>query len=206
MKIICVGWNYPLHNKEMQRALVTEEPTLFMKPDSALLKDGKPFYLPDFAERFEYEGELVVRICRLGKDISEKFASRYYDAVTVGVDMTARDLQARLRAAGQPWELAKAFDNSAIIGDFIPVAELETPLSEGIDFRLDLNGETVQRGNSREMTHSIDRIIAYASRYFTLKMGDLIFTGTPAGVGAVKINDRLQGYLADREVLDFSIR
>jgi 2-keto-4-pentenoate hydratase/2-oxohepta-3-ene-1,7-dioic acid hydratase in catechol pathway len=205
MKIICVGWNYPLHNKEMNRALVNEEPTLFLKPDTALLRDGKPFYLPDFAERFEYEGELVVRICRLGKDVAEKFASRYYDAVTVGVDMTARDLQARLRAAGQPWEIAKGFDNSAIVGEFVATADLPAA-ADGIDFRLDLNGETVQHGNSRDMNHSIDHIVAYVSRFFTLKMGDLIFTGTPAGVGAVKIDDHLQGFIGDRCLLDFHVR
>ncbi|MGL4294036.1 MAG: fumarylacetoacetate hydrolase family protein [Bacteroidales bacterium] len=205
MKIICIGWNYPLHNKEMDKTLVEKDPTLFLKPDTALLKDGKPFFIPDFAERFEYEGELVVRISKLGKNISEKFAPRYYDAVTVGVDFTARDLQNKLREQGAPWEISKGFDNSAVIGDFIPVAELRKPITS-IDFRLDMNQQPVQNANAGEMIHSIDQIIAYVSKFFTLKIGDLIFTGTPAGVGPVKINDHMQGYIEDTKVLDFFVR
>ena len=205
MKIICVGWNYPLHNKEMDNTLIEKEPTLFLKPDTALLKDGKPFFLPDFAERFEYEGELVVRISKLGKNISEKFAPRYYDAVTVGVDFTARDLQNQLREQGEPWEISKGFDNSAVVGDFIPLSELTQPVAE-LDFHLDLDEKTVQQANSAEMLHSINQIIAYASKFYTLKIGDMIFTGTPAGVGPVKINDHLQGFIGDKKVLDFYVR
>ena len=205
MKIICVGWNYPLHNKEMDNSLIDKDPTLFLKPDTALLKDGKPFFLPDFAERFEYEGEIVVRISKLGKNISEKFASRYYDAVTVGIDFTARDLQARLREQGEPWEISKGFDNSAVTGDFVSLSDLSQPVN-ALDFHLDLNEHTVQQGNTAQMLHSIDQIIAYASRFYTLKIGDLIYTGTPAGVGPVKINDHLQGFIGDKKVLDFYVR
>ncbi|MEG1587661.1 MAG: fumarylacetoacetate hydrolase family protein [Bacteroidales bacterium] len=205
MKIICVGWNYPLHNKEMDNSLIAKEPTLFLKPDTAILKDGKPFFLPDFAQRFEYEGEIVVRINRLGKNISEKFAPRYYNEVTLGIDFTARDLQAKLREAGEPWEIAKGFDNSAVVGEFIPLEELTQP-AEALDFHLDLNNQTVQTGNTAEMIHSINQIIAYASKFYTLKIGDLIYTGTPAGVGPVKINDHLQGFIGDKKVLDFYVR
>lgn len=205
MKIICVGWNYPLHNKEMDNSFIAKDPTLFMKPETALLKEGKPFFLPDFAERFEYETEIVIRISRLGKNISERFASRYYDAVTVGIDFTARDLQTVLREQGEPWEIAKGFDNSAVIGDFIPLKELDKPAQE-LDFYLEINGEKVQQGFTGEMIYSIDRIIAYVSKFFTLKIGDLIYTGTPAGVGPVKINDHLQGFIGDQKVLDFYVR
>ncbi len=205
MKIICLAWNYAQHNKEMDRTLSTTEPTLFFKPDSSILKDGKPFFVPDFAERFEYEGELVVRINRLGKNISKKFAHRYYDAVTVGIDMTARDLQEQLISQGRPWELSKGFDHSAILGEFIPVEQLDCEVAE-LSFSLHKNGEEVQRAHSSEMIHQIDDIIAYVSQYYTLKIGDLIFTGTPAGVGQISINDHLQGFLKDRKVLDFHIK
>ena len=189
----------------MDKTLLEKDPTIFMKPDTALLKDGKPFFLPDFAERFEYEGELVIRISKLGKNISEKFASRYYDAVTVGIDFTARDLQAKLREEGSPWEISKGFDNAAVVGDFIPLADLQQPINE-LDFHLDMNGETVQKANTNEMLYSIDRIVAYVSKFFTLKIGDIIYTGTPAGVGPVKINDHLQGFIGDKKVLDFYVR
>ncbi|MBZ4652455.1 MAG: hydrolase [Proteiniphilum sp.] len=204
MKIFAVGLNYASHNKEMKRTFESSEPVLFMKPDTALLKDGKPFFLPDFSEDVQYETELVVRVCRLGKNIAEQFAHRYYDQVTVGIDFTARDLQKKQKELGLPWEIAKAFDQSAAVGTFIPREEIG--LLQELNFRLDINGETVQQGNSSEMIYSIDRIIAFISRFFTLKIGDLIFTGTPAGVGPVKINDHLQGFIEERKVLDFRVK
>ena len=165
MKIICVGWNYAQHNKEMDHTFIPKDPTLFLKPETALLKDNKPFFLPDFSDRIEYETEIVIRISRLGKNISEKFAHRYYDAVTVGIDFTARDLQAQLREIGAPWEISKGFDNSAAVGEFIPVAEAGDV--NDLPFHLTLNDQTVQDANTSEMIYSIDRIISYASKFFT---------------------------------------
>lgn len=205
MKIIAVGMNYAEHNKELDGTLYKpEEPVIFTKPDSALLKDGKPFFIPDFTQQCDYETELVVRICRLGKNIAPRFAHRYYDAVTVGIDFTARDMQRKFRKNGLPWELCKGFDGSAVVGDFI--AKEELPAIQEIPFRLDINGETVQQGYSGDMIHSVDNIIAYVSRFFTLKIGDLLFTGTPVGVGAAEIGQHLQGYIQDRKVLDFNVR
>ncbi|MBP3566251.1 MAG: fumarylacetoacetate hydrolase family protein [Paraprevotella sp.] len=205
MKIIAVGMNYAEHNKELDGTLYKpEEPVIFTKPDSALLKDGKPFFIPDFTQQCDYETELVVRICRLGKNIAPRFAHRYYDAVTVGIDFTARDMQRKFRKDGLPWELCKGFDGSAVIGDFI--AKEELPAIQEIPFRLDINGETVQQGYSGDMIHSVDDIIAYVSRFFTLKIGDLLFTGTPVGVGTAEIGQHLQGYIQDRKVLDFNVR
>lgn len=205
MKIIAIGMNYSLHCKELHAdEPVPQEPVVFMKPDSALLKDSKPFFIPDFCQQVDYETELVVRINRLGKNISERFAHRYYDAVTVGIDFTARDLQKKLRAGALPWELCKSFDNSAAIGDFIPVTELDNVQQLG--FHLDIDGQTVQTGNTKDMLFHIDTLIAYISRFMTLKIGDLIFTGTPAGIGPVKIGNHLEGYLEDKKVLDFYVR
>ncbi len=205
MKIIAVGMNYAEHNKELDGTLYKpEEPVIFTKPDSALLKDGKPFFIPDFTQQCDYETELVVRICRLGKNIAPRFAHRYYDAVTVGIDFTARDMQRKFREDGLPWELCKGFDGSAVVGDFI--AKEELPAIQEIPFRLDINGETVQQGYSGDMIHSVDDIIAYVSRFFTLKIGDLLFTGTPVGVGTAEIGQHLQGYIQDRKVLDFNVR
>ena len=203
MKIICVGWNYPDHNTEMKHESVGE-PLIFMKPDSALLRENKPFFIPDFSKQVEYEVELVVRINRLGKNISEKFASRYYEEVALGVDFTARDLQQRQRALGAPWEIAKAFDNSAVISDFIPLSTLAN--AEGISFSLSKNGVEVQRGNTRDMLFSVNQIIAYVSRFFTLKIGDLIYTGTPAGVGPVFMGDHLEGFIEDNKMLNFFVK
>ena len=205
MKIFAVGWNYLNHNKEMNRALLPKEPVLFMKPDTALLKDGKPFFLPPFSERIEYETELVVRISRLGKNIAPRFAHRYYDAVTVGIDFTARDVQARLRAEGSPWEISKGFDGSAVVGDFIPVDEAAGNLQD-LHFSLRIDGKEVQRGHTADMIFPVDEMIAYISRFYTLRMGDLLFTGTPEGVGPVAIGNRLQGYLGERQLLDFHVR
>lgn len=205
MKIFAVGWNYLRHNKEMNRALLPQEPVLFMKPDTALLKDGKPFFLPPFSELVEYETELVVRISRLGKNVAPRFAHRYYDAVTVGIDFTARDLQARLRAEGSPWEISKGFDGSAVVGDFVPVEELAGGVQDQ-HFSLRVGGKEVQRGHTADMIFPIDEMIAYISRFYTLRMGDLLFTGTPEGVGPVAIGDHLQGFLGERQLLDFHVR
>ncbi|MDR1344661.1 MAG: fumarylacetoacetate hydrolase family protein [Tannerellaceae bacterium] len=203
MKIIAVGMNYASHNKEMRHALELPEPAIFMKSESSLLKNGKPFFIPDFSSDVHYETEIVIRINRLGKNIAERFASRYYNEVTVGIDFTARDLQKRLRSEGLPWEISKAFDHSAAIGDFIPLPDAGVGR---IAFRLEINGVKVQEGNTADMIFPADRIVAYASRFFTLKMGDLIYTGTPEGVGPVHVGDRLQGYIDDRKLLDFNIR
>lgn len=196
--------NYAAHNKELHHTLELTEPTIFMKSDSSLLKDGKPFFIPDFSSEIHYETELVVKIDRLGKNIAERFAHRYYSEVTVGIDFTARDLQRRLREQGLPWEISKAFDNSAVIGTFIPLEEAGNV--NQLSFYLDMNGKTVQQGNTADMLFSVDQIIAYVSRFFTLKIGDLIYTGTPVGVGPVSIGDHLEGYLGERKLLDFHVR
>lgn len=205
MKILAVGMNYADHVKELDGTFVRPvEPVLFMKPDSALLKDGKPFFIPDFSNDVQYEAELVVRICRLGKSIPERFASRYYDAVTVGIDFTARDLQRKARAAGNPWEVSKGFDGAAVIGSFVSMDRFASV--QNLCFRLDVNEQTVQRGHTAEMLFRVDEIIAYASRFYTFKMGDLLYTGTPVGVGPVRENDHLQGYLEGEKLLDFFVR
>lgn len=205
MKILAVGMNYAEHNKELDGTLYKpEEPVIFTKADSALLKDGKPFFIPDFTSQCDYETELVIRICRLGKNIAPRFAYRYYDAVTVGIDFTARDLQKKLRVEGKPWEICKGFDNSAVIGDFIPKEEL--PDIQQIQFHLDIDGQTVQQGYSGDMIFPVDEIVSYVSRFFTLKIGDLIYTGTPPGVGTVQIGQHLEGYIQDRKVLAFNVR
>ncbi len=205
--------NYPQHNKEIKTTLLQQtagdspadrEPIIFTKADSALLKDHKPFFIPDFMGRVDYETEIVVRICKLGKSIPEQFAHRYYDAVTVGIDFTARDLQKKLREESLPWEISKGFDGSAVIGDWI---DKERFLNvHNIRFSLDINGKTVQEGNTSDMIYSIDRLVSYISQYFTLKTGDLLYTGTPAGVGPVCINDHLEGYLEGRKVLEFNCK
>lgn len=205
MKIIAVGMNYAAHNKELHHTLVLSEPTIFMKADSALLKDGKPFFIPDFSSEVHYETELVVKIDRLGKNIAERFAHRYYHEVTVGIDFTARDLQRKLREQGLPWEISKAFDNSAAIGRFIPLEQAGGDINR-IPFHLDINGKRVQEGNTQDMLFSVDRIVAYVSRFFTLKIGDLIYTGTPVGVGPVQIDDHLEGYIGEEKLLDFHVR
>ncbi|MBE6287135.1 MAG: fumarylacetoacetate hydrolase family protein [Mediterranea massiliensis] len=205
MKIIAVGMNYALHKQELGHTEENYEPVIFLKPDSAILRDGKPFFLPDFSNEIHYETELVVRICRLGKCIAPRFAHRYYDAVTVGIDFTARDLQNRFRDLGHPWELSKGFDNSAAIGDFVSLEQVGGDV-QNIDFHLDIDEKVVQRGNTSDMLFKVDEIIAYVSRFMTLKIGDLIFTGTPAGVGPISIGQHLQGYIRDMKLLDFYIR
>ncbi len=204
MKIIGVGMNYALHKEELKDNSATVNPIIFMKPESALLKEGKPFFIPDFATDFQYETELVVRINRLGKNIASRFASRYYEEVTVGIDLTARDLQNEFRAGGLPWELAKGFDGSAVIGDFIPVNQYED--IQKIHFSLRLEEDVLQKGYTGDMLFSVDEIIAYVSRFMTLKIGDLIFTGTPQGVGSISIGQELEGYLEDKKVLHLPVR
>lgn len=210
MKIIAVGMNYRRHLPELNSP-EPSEPVIFIKPSSSLanapastVSANMPFFLPDFSDEIEYETEIVVKICRLGKGISEKFAHRYYDEVTVGLDITARDLQRELRSKGLPWEISKGFDRSAVVGGFV---DLENAGNiQNIDFSLKINGITVQSGNTSEMIFSVDRIIEYASRFFTLKTGDLIFTGTPAGVGRLKMGDHLEGFISDKKMLDLRIR
>ena len=197
--------NYIQHNKELDGTLYKPEtPVIFTKADSALLKDKKPFFIPDFMGRIDYEAEVAVRISRLGKTIPERFAHRYYDAVTVGIDFTARELQQKLRANGEPWDLCKGFDGSAALGEWVSVDKFRDV--QALHFHLDINGNTVQEGRTSDMLFSIDRLIAYISRFFTLKTGDILFTGTPVGVGPVHIDDHLEGYIEDRKVLDFSCK
>ena len=205
MKIFAVGMNYEAHCHELHgNEPLPQEPVIFMKPDSAILKDSKPFFLPDFSKKIEYETELVVRIGRLGKSISERFASRYVDAVTVGIDFTARDLQQRLRKEGKPWEISKGFDGSAVIGDWVDIGKFRD--IQAIHFHLDINGKTVQEGCSSDMLYKVDELIAYISQFFTLKTGDLLYTGTPVGVGPVHIDDHLEGWLEERKVLEFNCK
>jgi 2-keto-4-pentenoate hydratase/2-oxohepta-3-ene-1,7-dioic acid hydratase in catechol pathway len=215
MKIFAVGMNYVEHNKELGNTLLitekdlrkTEEPVIFTKPDSALLKDGKPFFIPDFMGRIDYETEVVVRICRLGKGIPQQFAHRYYDAVTLGIDFTAREVQKKAKDLGRPWTIAKGFDGSAVIGEWVKLEEghKQSPIQD-LHFRLDINGETKQVGYTGDMLYKVDELIAYISKFFTLKTGDLLFTGTPVGVGPVHINDHLEGWLEDRKVLEFNCK
>ena len=204
MKIFAIGLNYLSHKEEMKETFQSTTPVVFMKPDTALLKDGNPFFLPDFSTQIDYETELVVRINRLGKNIAERFAHRYYDEITVGIDFTARDIQKKLKEAGLPWEISKGFDYSAALGTFISKSDVSDV--QNIGFHLDINGKTVQTGHTSDMIYSVDKIIAYISQFYTLKIGDIIFTGTPAGIGAVAINDRLEGYLEGRKLLDVRIK
>ena len=207
MKIICVGLNYQSHNKEMNRTLSSkdDDPVLFMKPDTALLAGGKnQFYIPDFSTDIHYEAEVVVRIDKMGKNIAERFAHRYYNEITLGIDFTARDLQTELKKKGLPWEISKAFDNSAAVGNFVSKEKLGKSIND-LSFELSKNEIIVQKGNTSEMIHSVDKIISYTSQFFTLKTGDLIFTGTPSGVGSVKIGDHLIGKLENNELLDLYI-
>jgi 2-keto-4-pentenoate hydratase/2-oxohepta-3-ene-1,7-dioic acid hydratase in catechol pathway len=203
MKIICIGLNYRQHAAEMGWELPSE-PVVFLKPDSALLKKNKPFFIPDFSENIQYEVEIVVKITKLGKGIEARFAHRYYDEITLGIDITARDIQSKNAKAGMPWELSKCFDGAAPVGEFIPVSSVQNVLD--LDFRLDINGKTVQKSNSSDMIFNINQIIEYVSRYFTLKTGDLIFTGTPSGVGRLHRNDNLVAYLGEKPLLDFMIK
>ena len=204
MKIICIGRNYVDHAKELNNP-VPENPVFFLKPDTALLRRNRPFYYPDFSEDIHYECELVVKINKLGKNIQKKFAHTYYNEIGIGIDFTARDLQSKAKSKGLPWEIAKAFDAAAPLSmEFIKKSEFSDV--NKIEFHLDKNGETVQRGTSADMIFDIDELISYVSRFFTLKTGDLIFTGTPAGVGPVKIGDKLEAYIGDRLMLRCNIK
>lgn len=203
MKILCIGRNYEEHAKELKNPLPAE-PVVFSKPDSALLRNNQPFFIPDFANEFHHEVEILVRINRLGKNIAPEFANRYYDEIGLGIDFTARDLQDDLRKKGLPWEKCKAFDGSAVISEFVPKERFAD--LQNLNFRLDVNGAVRQKGNTRDMIFSIDAIVAHLSNYFTLKIGDIIYTGTPAGVGAVNIGDRLTGYIENEPFFDFWVK
>ena len=205
MKIFGIGMNYAAHNKELHNTLLyTEEPVVFTKADSALLSGGKPFFIPSYTSQCEYETELVVRISHLGRSISERFAHRYYDEITVGIDITARDLQKQLCAKGLPWDLCKGFDGSAVVGTFVPVSRFRS--IQDLHFHLCINGNTVQQGHTADMLHHVDKLVSYISQFFTLKTGDLIFTGTPAGVGQVHIDDHIEGYLEGEKLLEFNVK
>ncbi len=203
MKVIAVGRNYAEHAKELNNPVPTV-PVIFMKPETAVLKDNKPFYHPEFSADIHHEIEIVLKISREGKHIAEKFASGYFNEIALGVDLTARDIQQKHKEKGLPWELAKAFDNSAPVSRFIEKSGF--PDLYNLNFRLERNGETVQEGNTKDLLFSFEKIISFVSQYITLKKGDLIFTGTPQGVGKVSVGDRLAGYLEDEKLLDFEIR
>ncbi len=203
MKIFCIGRNYAEHAKELNHT-VPDKPVFFMKPDSAIIKNNKPFYLPGFSADLHHEVEIVLKICRLGKNIDRKYAYRYFNEIGIGIDFTARDLQREAIKSGNPWEIAKAFDGSAPIGRFIKKEKL--PDINAVNFQLDLNGKTVQKGNTSDLIFSFDEIIEYISRFLTLKMGDLIFTGTPSGVGPVKIGDKLTASIEGNKLLDFFVK
>ncbi|WP_442794973.1 fumarylacetoacetate hydrolase family protein [Pelobium manganitolerans] len=203
MKVIAVGRNYAEHAKELNNP-IPEKPVLFLKPDTAVLKNNKPFYIPKFSEDIHYELEIVLKIAKEGKFIAEKFAHKYYEELSVGIDFTARDIQKQQKEKGLPWEIAKSFDNSAPVGQFM--AKSEIPDLQNLEFQLLINNEQRQKGNTAHMLNSFDQLISYASQYFTLKQGDLIFTGTPAGVGKIKIGDQLRGFLNDTELFNFEIK
>jgi acylpyruvate hydrolase len=203
MKIIAIGRNYAAHAKELNNP-IPSAPVIFMKPDTALLKDNKPFYIPDFSTDIHYELEVVLKVCKEGKHIQEKFASSYYDEVGLGVDFTARDIQSKHKEKGLPWELAKSFDNSAVVSNFLPKNTI-TDLYN-LQFELKVNNETRQNGNTSNILFSFEQIIAFVSQYITLKKGDLIFTGTPEGVGPVHAGDKLEAWLEGQQLLNFDIK
>ena len=203
MKIICVARNYAEHAKELKNDL-PDKPVIFIKPDTAFKRPKLPFFLPAFSSNVHYETEVVLRISKNGKNIDEKFAHKYFDALTVGVDFTARDLQGEMKAKGWPWEISKGFDGSACVGKFLPKSQFENP--SDINFCMYKNKQIVQKGNTRDMIFSYDKIISYASVFFTLLKGDLIFTGTPAGVGPVTFNDHMECFLEDESLLEFNVK
>jgi 2-keto-4-pentenoate hydratase/2-oxohepta-3-ene-1,7-dioic acid hydratase in catechol pathway len=202
MKIFCVGRNYTEHAKELGNA-IPENPVDFCKPDTALIRNNEPFYLPDFSNDIHHEVELVIRINKTGKKIQEKFASNYYNEIGLGIDFTARDIQTKLKEKGLPWELAKAFDGSAPLGEFIQISQLTT---NGIHFSLKKNGHIVQQGHTSQMIFTFNQIVSFISQYFTLKVGDLIYTGTPAGVSKVDIGDKLEGFIDDKLMLTCDVK
>lgn len=203
MKIICIGRNYVDHIHELQNA-IPEDPVIFQKPDTALLKENAAFYYPDFTQDLHHEVEIVVKINKMGKNIDEKFAHKYYDEIGIGIDFTARDLQSKLKSKGLPWELAKAFDGSAPVSEFVSKSQFAD--LQNINFHLEVNGETRQQGNTSLMLFKIDYIISFISRFFTLKTGDLLFTGTPKGVSAVKVGDTLSAYIEGKKMLEFGVK
>ncbi|MEE1885175.1 fumarylacetoacetate hydrolase family protein [Pedobacter flavus] len=203
MKVIAIGRNYAEHAKELNNA-IPESPVIFLKPDTAVTKDNKPFYIPDFSQDIHFELEIVLKVCKEGKSISEKFAHKYFEEIGLGIDYTARDIQTKQKNAGLPWELAKAFDGSAAISKFKPITDF--PNLYDLNFQLKQNGELKQNGNTKDLIFSFEKIISFVSKYITLKKGDLIFTGTPAGVGKVNIGDILQCYLENEEMLNIEIR
>ncbi|MGM9510839.1 fumarylacetoacetate hydrolase family protein [Larkinella sp. GY13] len=203
MKIIAVGRNYAEHIKELNNEQ-PEDPVIFTKPETAILRPGDPFFYPDFSTDVHYEVEILVRISRTGKNIEQKFAHRYYDEIGIGVDFTARDLQSKLKAKGLPWDLAKGFNGSAPMSTFVPKTDF--PDLHNLNFRLDVNGETRQAGNTSMMLFQIDYLISFVSTYFMLLQGDILFTGTPKGVGPVHIGDKLTAYIEDRKMLEFDVK
>ena len=203
MKIICIGRNYREHAKELNNP-VPEKPVFFMKPDTALLQKNDPFFYPDFSKNVQYETEIVLKINRNGKSIEEKFAHKYFDEIGIGIDFTARDLQAEQKKKGLPWEIAKAFDGAAPVGKF--VSKNNYPDINSLHFSLKINGEVRQQGTTADMMFSFDKIIAYVSQFISLKMGDLIFTGTPSGVGPTKIGDRFEAFIEDEKLLEFNVK
>ncbi len=203
MKIFCVGRNYTEHAKELNNE-VPDAPVIFMKPATALLKDNKPFYFPDFTKDLHYETEIVLRIGKNGKNIEEKFATKYIDAVTVGIDFTARDLQSKQKAKGLPWEISKAFDQSAVVGKWIPVTEIKK--LNHINFCMYQNKTLKQKGNTKDLIFPMEKVISYISSFFTLQKGDLLFTGTPVGVGQVNIGDKIEAFIENDSLLEFEIK
>ena len=203
MKIICIGRNYADHIEELENER-PKEPVVFLKPDTTIGQRNTPFYIPDFSSDVHHEIEIIVKINRIGKHIQEQFAHKYYDQISVGIDFTARDLQTQLKAKGLPWEKAKAFDGAAVLGKWLPKKEFKD--LQNLNFELTKNDASVQRGHTRLMLYTIDQLIAYVSQFFTLKIGDILFTGTPAGVGAVQENDRLEGFLEGQKLLDLKIK
>ena len=203
MKIICIGRNYVEHANELNNP-VPKKPVFFLKPDTALLQKKNPFFYPEFSKDVHYEAELVLKICKNGRHIDEKFAYKYYDEIGIGIDFTARDIQAECKKKGLPWEIAKAFDNSAPVGKFLPKSSL--PENDNIWFSLNINGEKRQAGYSKDMIFSFDQIIAYVSKFITLRIGDYIFTGTPAGVGPTKIDDHFEGFVEGHKLLEFKVK
>ena len=203
MKIFAIGRNYIDHAKELNNP-VPAEPMFFLKPDTAVLNNNKPFFYPDFTKDLQYETEIILKFNRMGKNVAERFAHRYYTGVGIGIDFTARDIQNKCKEKGLPWEIAKGFDGSAPISNFVPKDKFSD--IQNINFHLDINGQTVQQGNTKDMIFTCNKLIAHVSQYMTIRIGDLLFTGTPAGVGPVKIGDRLQAYIEDQLMLDFYVR
>ena len=202
MKIICIGQNYTEHIKELN-GKQQEDPVIFLKPDTSILLKNQPFFIPDFSDEVHHEIELIIKINKVGKYIEEKFAHKYFDQISVGIDFTARDIQKKMKANGLPWEVSKAFDGSAVIGKWISKSEIDL---KNVDFSLTVNDEVVQSGNTSLMIHSVDKIISYVSQFFTLKIGDIIFTGTPAGVAKVNENDKLKGFIQTQQLLDIKVK